>query len=255
MMLVAAVAANEARAAGAVGFSTWDGGVAAPALLPGESASVSGVGGLAASMAGNPALNGSAWAHTGNWWNVYLPGTSLATITIQARDDGFAPGVSVWASGATVFDGGTTGWGGEVSTAGFGTPHSFNALGVLGASGTLWMQYGQGGNMQALLGYAISGPSYTGTPTGWGETVAHGVFDMTLTDAFVSAVGGSVGAGFAQLELSNVSAGWYTFYVGGTNPALAGGLYDIQVSTVPEPSALLLCALALTGLNAARRRS
>jgi hypothetical protein len=205
-------------------------------------------------MAGNPALNGSAWAHTGDWWNVYLPDTSLATFTIQARDGGFAPGISIWASGATVFDGGTTGFGGEVSTAGWGTPHSFNALGALGASGTLWMQYGQGGNILETIGHALSGPAYSGTPTGWGEVIAPGAVDMTLTNTFVTSVAGDVGSGFVELRLSGVSAGWYTFYVGGTDPSLGGGLYDVSVTTVPEPATILLCALALTGLATSRRR-
>ena len=121
--------------------------------------------------------NGSAWAHTGDWWQLELGASASVTIRVQAHDAAaLSPGLSVWASGASPFDGGTTGTGGQVSTAGFGTPHSFNAFGPLGSPGTLWMQSGAGGNMQELLGYAISGPSFLGgtTGTGWGETIATG---------------------------------------------------------------------------------
>lgn len=247
------VGASASHAIGAVGFKNWDGGFATVTVAPGDDAAATGIAGLASSMANNPALNGSAWAHTGAWWNVLLDASPLVTLRVQAQDPGqFSPGVSVWASGASVFDGGTTGQGGETSTAGFGTPHSFNAYGPLGASGTLWMQDGVGGNMKELLGYAISGPSFLGM-TGWGETIATGAHDVRLTNDFATAVAGSVGAGYAELVLSQVAAGWYTIYVGGTQHGLSGGLYDLSVASVPEPSTALLVGVGLVAMTGARR--
>lgn len=253
LVLVTLVDAPRSHAAGAVTTKNWDGGFATVVVPPGGSAAASGFGGLASSMANNPALNGSAWAHTGAWWNLRLTASPTVTIRVDARDAAqLSPGLSVWTSGGSVFDGGTTGQAGETSSAGFGTPHSFNAFGALGDAGTLWMQDGVGGNMKELLGYAISGPSFLGT-TGWGETIATGAHDATLTNAFVAAVSGSVGAGFAELVLTDVVDGWYTIYVGGTQHGLSGGLYDLHVTSVPEPSTALLIGLGLLGLRATRR--
>ena len=246
-VLLAPVAA---RAAGAVGIQNWDGGLATETVdSVGDTATASAQAGLAASMSGNPSLNGSAWAHTGSWWSIQLGALSEVQIRVAAQNASeFAPGLAVWAIGDAVFDGGTTGFGGEMSTAAFGTPHSFNATGALGASGTLWMQQGQGGNAKESLGYAISGPSYAGA-TGWGESVVSGAHDTSLTDTYVASVAGSVGAGFAELSLLGVAPGWYLIYVGGTNPALAGGQFDLTVRAVPEPGTIWLM---LAGLGALR---
>jgi hypothetical protein len=247
---------GDARAAGAVGIHTWDGDVPAAVVdAVGESAPSSGVAGLGSSMAGNPALGGSAWAHTGAFWSIQLGDLPEVRIRVAARDPGaFSPGVSVWAIGDAAFDGGTTGFGGEISNATFGTPHSFNAFSPLGSSGTLWMQDGQGGNAKELLGVAMSGPTYAGA-TGWGETIAQGAFDRSVTDDYVASVSGSVGAGLAELALHDVAAGWYLIYVGGTNHAQeSGGLFDLSVVAVPEPGTALL-VLGGVGLLAGGRRA
>jgi hypothetical protein len=252
-LLVAAApfGASDARAANAIGFATWDGG--APDLVLDAAQGVgraSDVAGLASSYAGNPFLQGSAWAHTGDWWSLYLGDLDGVRIRVEAADAAtFAPGLSLWAIGDARFDGGTTSFAGETAGSGFGTPHTFNATGALGSNGTLWMQQGQGGNAQELLGVAIAGPTYAG-PTGWGETVATGVH-ASATDPFVASVSGLVGAGFAELQLTGVKSGWYLLYVGGTDHAQAGGLFDLVV--VPEPSTSLLLALGLGVV--ARRRS
>ena len=251
--LVAAGSAREARAAGAIGISTWDGGASeAQVDSVGASASASGQAGLASSMAGNPLLAGSAWAHTGAWWSVHLGAVPSVQIQVQATDPAeFAPGLSVWAIGDAAFDGGTTSFGGEIATSGFGTPHSFNAEGPLGDAGTLWMQDGQGGNAKELLGYAISGPSFLGD-TGWGESIEHGAHDVSATDDYVASVSGAVADGLAELDLHGVTSGWYLIYVGGTDHARSGGLFDLRVTAVPEPSTALLVVLGL-GLVARRR--
>jgi len=244
--------AGEAWAAGAVGFQTWDSGETGQHVELGGSAHASGAG-LAGSMAGNPALDGSAWAHTGDWWSVRLAAAPEVRIRVQAADAAeLSPGFSVWASGDAPFDGGTTGFGAETSTAGFGTPHSFNAFGPLGDAGTLWMADGQGGNQRELVGYAISGPSFLDA-TGWGETIEHGAHDTTLGDDFVASVSGLVGPGFGELTLQGVSAGWFTLYVGGTDPSLAGGAYSLSVTAVPEPGTAMLVLIGVGALARAGR--
>lgn len=249
--LVLLAAGRSAHAANAISFTAWDGG-AADLLLdsPNGVGTSSGIAGLASSMTGNPLLLGSAWAHTGDWWSLHLGALDGVRIRVEARDPAtFSPGISLWAIGDARFDGGTTGFGGETSNAGFGTPHSFNATGALGSPGTLWMQDGQGGNAKELLAYASSGPDYTGD-TGWGESTLHGVHDVG-SDTYVASVSGLVGPGFAELQLAGVQAGWYLLYVGGTNHAQQGGLFDLRV--VPEPSTGLLVALGLGVVTRARR--
>jgi hypothetical protein len=206
-------------------------------------------------MAGNAGLGGSAWAHTGDWWSFYADGTTELRIRVDADlASDLAPGLSVWAIGANgPFDGGTTGFGAEISSTGWGTPHSFNAFGALGDAGTSWMQAGQGGNAQELIAYAIAGPSLAG-PGGWGETIENGAHDLRLGDDFVDGVSGLAGAGFVELRLQGVSPGWFTLYAGGTNPALVGSGFTLSVTSVPEPGTALLLAGGIGVLARVRRR-
>lgn len=247
---------DAARAAGAVSMKTWDGGLASETVdSPGDSAAASAQAGGRSSMSGNAALNGSAWAHTGAFWSIQLGALSEVSIRVDAADPAeFAPGLAVWAIGDAAFDGGTTGFGGELSTAAFGTPHSFNATGALGDPGTLWMQQGQGGNAKESLGYAISGPSYAGA-SGWGESLANGAYDTSLTDSYVASVTGGVGSGFAELSLIDVAPGWYLIWVGGTDHALAGGLFDLSVTAVPEPGTIWMLAAGVAALRIGRSRA
>ena len=218
-------------------------------LSAGGSLTFSGAG-QASSYSDNPLLNNSSWAHTGAWYTFQNQNVGDVTLSVLG-DSNFAPGVSVWASGGTEFDGGTTGFGAENSTAGFGTPHSFNSTGAMGDFGTLWMADGQGGNMQETLGYAMSGPTHLNSvsPTGWGEDLVSGANDVSLTNTFESGVTGSTTANTASLEFNDLAAGWYTVYVGGTDASLAGGQYDLVISAVPEAEtwAMLLAGLGLIG--------
>jgi MYXO-CTERM domain-containing protein len=240
----------EARAAGAIGLAEWAPGVVHEDVAPGETVSA-GTAGLGGSMAGSPMLGGSAWAHTGEWWSFFASDTAALQIRVESKGGAFAPGFSVWAVGASPFDGGTEGQGAETSDVGWGTPHSFNAFGQLGDRGTLWMQAGQGGNAQELIGYALSGPSYG--VGAWDESIVNGAHDLRLGDDFATSVSGTTGPGLAGLQLEGVAASWFLVYVGGTDPALDGDLYTLSVTSVPEPGP---AALALAGLSvlAARAR-
>lgn len=209
-------------------------------------------------MTTNPALNNSAWGHAGRWYTFmnHFDGGDV-NVTVNG-DSNLVPGLAVWATGSAEFDGGTEGFGGETSTAFFGTPHSFNVSGAMGDAGTLWMANGQGGNVIENLGYAVSNPSVNFTSgTGWGETIQAGVHDVSLSNTFEAGVTGSTSAHSATLAFNDLAAGWYTVYVGGTNAATAGGGYDLVVSAVPEAEtwAMLLAGLGLIGLAFEKNQS
>lgn len=236
------VLSTSAHAADAVGFKPWTGDT--NELNLGSSISATETG-LQSAYSDNPALNNSAWAHTGDWYT--FKNNSLADVAVTiSGDSGFAPGFTVWATGGTEFDGGTTGFGGELSAAGFGTPHSLNATGAMGDAGTLWMASGNGGNVLETLGYAVSGPSHT-IGNGWGETIHTGANDISLTNTFENGISGSTGANSASLVFNDLAPGWYAMYIGGTNNATAGGAFELHISAVPEPEtyAMLLVGLGL----------
>lgn len=242
-----------AGAVGAVGLAEWEPGVTDESVAPGETVSVGGSG-LGGSLAGNATLGGSAWAHTGDWWSFFAADTALLQIRVQSGGAGFAPGLSVWAIGAGgPFDGGTEAYAGEMSDAGWGTPHSFNAFGPLGGRGTLWMQAGEGGNAQELIGYALSGPSYG--VGAWDESIVNGAHDLRAGDDHATGVSGTVASGLAELRLEGVVGGWFLVFVGGTDPTLDGDAYTLSVTAVPEPDAglLMIPVLAALGVRARRR--
>lgn len=248
------VAAN-AHAAGAVSIQDWDGGSAT--LAPGSSLHVLGASGNNSSYTDNPRLNYSSWAHTGAWWNFQLSSSATTTVSVTAQAGAdFLPGVTIWTSGSDVFDGGTTGFGGETSTSGFGTPHSLNSTGVLGSAGTLWMQNGEGGNMLETLAYGVgnSAIDYGSDETGWGESISYGIHDVSVSDAFESGISGSASDRSIDIILTDLAAGWYTIYIGGTDHSSTGGLYDVEVSAVPIPAAGLLFVSAAMGLLGISRR-
>ncbi|MDR4520794.1 MAG: PEP-CTERM sorting domain-containing protein [Nitrosomonas sp.] len=250
--LIAAVAlfgVNAAEAANAVVPKVWSGND----YLDIGSTTITGAG---AGISNNGfttnggLLNNSAWAHAGHWYN-FENKLDGADVSVTVTGTGaLVPGLAVWATGASVFDGGTEGFAGETSTAGFGTPHSFNVSGAMGDAGTLWMASGFGGNVIENLGYAVANPSVNFTTgTGWGETIQAGVHDVSLTNIFESGVSGNTGAQMATLAFNDLASGWYTVYIGGTDSTTASGGYDLVVSAVPEAEtwAMLLAGLGLIG--------
>lgn len=246
--------APQAAAANAIIAQSFDGGVSALAA-PGDSLVKTGGSASPNSYTDNSFLKMSAWAHTGAWWNFQLTFTSDVKVRVQAQAAAdFAPGMTVWASGDTVFNGGTSNPT-ELSDVGINAPHSFNATGDIGDRGTLWMS-GAKGNIVETLGNAIAGPrSYGTTETGWDEVMTVGAHDLSSTDNFESGVAGSVGEGFAELLFSGLKPGFYTIFVGGTDGTLGGSPFDVSVSAVPVPAAVYLFGTGVIGLAARRRRA
>ena len=250
ILAIAVLANSHVYAANAVGFKSWTGGISD--LNVGGTISANETG-LKSAYTGNILLDNSAWAHTGDWYTFHNLGLADVTVTVTGGT-GFVPGLTVWATGGAKFDGGTTDFGSEISLAGFGAPHSFNATGAMGATGTLWMANGQGGNVVETLGYAVAGPAnFTG---GWGESIMTGAHDVSLTNTFENGVSGSVGANIVSLLFNDLNPGWYALYIGGTDHLTAGGTFELTVSAVPEADtwAMLLAGLGFLGWHIRRSR-
>lgn len=252
--------AQTASAAGSVEFQSWSGAGNSDAPLLAVGGTISDVQTLGKnSYADNPSLKFSAWAHVGAWYNFQLAATADVTIALTPTIAGtsFAPGVTVWASGASAFDGGTES--DEVATNGWGSPHSLNIAGRVGDYGTAWLS-GSYGNIQQTLAYALTGPSHASSTTGWTESIVSGVNDLRTDNSFATGVGGTASGNSLSLTLSGVRAGWYTLFIGGSDNSLAtsaGYALDVSaVAAVPEPGswALMLGGLAAAGALHRRRR-
>jgi hypothetical protein len=263
-----ACAAPAAQAADAITFQAWSNGAGdEPAIGMGDSLSVTK--NLAKSnYSDNPSLLHSAWAHAGGspWYTFQLTGVSDVTISLTpgaGASATFMPGMTVWASGASMFNGGTGlgNNGEEQANNGWNSPHSFNAVGQIGATGTLWAASGHGGNLLETLAYAVTGASHTSTgngETGWDENILTGFHDLS-SNTYVNGITGTANAGAQSLSMAfnDMQAGWYTVFIGGTNHASASSDYVLSVSAVPEPEtyAMFLAGLSLLGLAVRRRKN
>lgn len=210
---------------------------------------------------GNPALNNAAWGHLGTWYT-FMNHHALDT-TISVTSNMADLGMTVWRTNGQ-FDGGTQS-SGELSSASKGTPHSFNQTGNAGDYGTYWMtdsalmttdptNTGTANGILETLGYANSGAAQT--TNAWGGSVGSGAFDTSLTNNFETGVSGNAAAGQIDLTLSNLAAGWYLVFIGGSNAAQAAAPFNLtvsQVAPVPLPAAVYLFGTALMGLLTARR--
>ena len=240
-------------------------------IAPGETITASGVSGVNDSFK-DPLLNESASGYTGHWFTFENLAVDDVTVNVSNLSffGSFSPGFTVWASGGAQFNGGSNYIGTEVSTSGHSTPTSFNAIGQIGQPGTLWMG-GLGGNHLETLGYALSGPSATASPTGWGESIQYGAHDLSVSDIYESGVTGSVSAlglsydgGFgpvfgdhyAELTFTNLQPGWYTVFVGGGDVTQTGSLYDLTISAVPEMEtwAMMLAGMGFLAWRARKQQ-
>lgn len=268
--IMLAASSSPSHAAGAVLLHDFDGSINS-ITSAGSSISATSQSGVNSSYS-LPSLNYSASGFLGSWYAFMTSGVFDVTVTVNSQPltGTFSPGVTVWGSGASKFNGGSmVGWS-ETSTAvGRYTPISFNATGVLGDPGTAWMKDGKGGNLKETLGYADSGTSHAGPVclaigcppagvTGWGENIIHGAHDVSVDNTYESGVSGSVGSGFAQLTFTGLQPGWYAVFVGGADSTQSGALYDVTVSAAPVPEmeswAMMLAGIGFLGWRMKRQQ-
>ena len=207
----------------------------------------------------NPDLMNSAWAHAGGspWYAFQVLTTTDVTLDLTPKTAGanFNPGLTVWATGSSAFNGGSDNIE-EGTNNGWGAPHSFNATGQVGDDGTLWMS-GANGNVLQTLAYAVTGPAHTDAANnGWGEVINSGVNDISIDNTFEQGVTGTATGNSIQLNFTQLKAGWYLAYFNGTNNALTSAAYNFSVTAapVPEPSTWLLMLAGLGVAAMVRRR-
>lgn len=254
------LAAPTASAANSISFKPWgDGAGTAPELSVGETLSVTKSGVGANNYADNPSLLNSAWAHSGGspWYTFFLTGEADVSISLTPTDGAgveFNPGMTVWASGSSKFDGGTGNFD-DVAANGWNSPHSMNVVGQIGDAGTLWST-GEYGNQIETLAYAVTGESHAASENGWGETISTGLHDVSIGNTFENGVSGSAIGNSIYMNFTRMKSGWYTIFFGGTNSDYTAKSYNLSVSAVPEPGswAMMMGGLGLLGALARRRK-
>jgi hypothetical protein len=259
-----------AFAAGAVGVKTASSWIGNNNVLSGAEIQTS-VASLSSknSWTDNPSLANSSWGHTGTWLTFDVT-TASPTVDISAKvlTGNYNIAFTVWASGANPFNGGSPANGSvaglsepSLVTSGNNPAHDFNQVSQVGSYGTVWATdpskaANGGGNLLDTLAYANSGVAHTDpTQNDYGQIINAGVNQVATDNTYFSAVAGSVGANYADIQFQNLATGWYTIFVGGANSAeTLASTYQISVSAVPVPGAAYLFGSALAGLLAAGRR-
>jgi hypothetical protein len=223
----------------------------------------------ATSWFGGTGLDGDAWAHTGKWFTFDVTAANQnVSIDIAGQTGDLNLAFTVWASGSSVFDGGTSNHL-EVpncTACGGNAPHSFNQVGQIGDNGTLWAS-GDLGNLQETLAYANAGGTWA--HTGYGETIKSGINQVATDNKyFAGSVTGSTTSASGSthsediLNFKDLAVGYYTIFVGGSgfDPAATKAVatpYTITLTSttaVPEPTELSLFSIGLLGMAAVARK-
>lgn len=230
----------------------------------------------------NPSFNGSTVGFTGNasltydgwgmqaaFTNFYLS-SAAATVTVDARSSASNyPAFSIFRtnvaySGETVGDDSVA----EVT----GQIHKFNSVGQAGDPGIIWAT-GVNGIVETLGYVSSSSHNYTNS---YGGVINSGAHDISSDNLYETGVTGATGVTgnvafattkrYATLTLTDLQAGWYALFVGGSDAAGTGGDISVKVTAsslassytppaaVPLPSAVWLFGTALMGFLGASRK-
>ncbi|QWF69826.1 hypothetical protein KEF85_10675 [Methylomonas paludis] len=206
----------------------------------------------------NAALLDSSWGHTGKWFTFDVTAANQ-TVDINATvlTGNASVAFTVWASGNSAFNGGTTAPG-ELSAVG-NAPHVFNSVGQLGSAGTVWatdpsVNAAGGGNLLETLAYVNTGIAHASGS--WGEVINAGVNQVAADNTYFSGtVAGGTTSNSADLVFQNLAQGFYAIYVGGADSSKTlASTYQLSISAVPVPGAVYLFGSALAGMLACGRK-
>jgi hypothetical protein len=238
--------------AGPAAAGTWDGGVASTAADLGLGSSINKTGANSSKMSwsDNVALTYNAWGMQGSWYSFNLTSASDIIIKANAAAGAMDPAFTLYKTagyyaGATVGPDATT-------LASNGAIHSFSGVAQAGQNGLIWAT-GPTGILDTLA-YVNSGNAHVANA--FGQAVNAGFNQVDTSNLYASAVTGSgvFGSGLAEMDLTNLAAGYYTIFIGGANGALAGSAINLNVAAVPVPGAVWLFGSALMGLIGAQRK-
>ncbi len=191
------------------------------------------------SYTGDPSLNSNASGVKAkdSWLSFLVTSPTNVVITLTSAKTN-APGFTVYRT-----DGEFVGKGTGTTSGTDGSINSFNQIAQAGTPGIIWATDDSvnptyySGNLTAngiveTLGY-VNG-SNVDYINSYKKIVSSGAHDLSIDNRFENGVYGSIseagGLNYANLNLLNVSPGYYTIFLGGTN---SGGLdtpIDVKVS-------------------------